>query len=443
MKELLYGRSSKMLVFDKDYIEFCYEVAKCKKELQGDLLKVYSNLLFLKSEKTKVLFYLHQLDEKGILDTVQVDFISSDTFGSLFSNRVKIKDGTPNGNLVSRKILPKLILKYLANKVFFLLKAKIKKQKVIKAWVEITEKIYKDELSDSQILIYPFPLKLHRQLSYVYKKKKKSEKIGLMGVPYKIAPLLRAIFSKSYDKHVATFEQLGAIEQAEYYAKQRGLKQIFTTEEFEVGSYTFAKLLGENNIDVINSCHGLSVYAPFVSYAKFNLINKKQKELYSVFNEGLNFEMMYAQDYKPSPIPIERIVFVDQGDLTKFGLYYEAILREKTLGKLNELGKIKNVPIQIKMHPNTKQKEANRVINKFKNLPLPKQLNIDSKTTIFITLYSTAYYDFRKMGNFVFIKDDMFDPSFFFGPEIDTIDIGNLESHLEQLIKNAPPYEMD
>ena len=51
VKELLYGRPSKMLVFDQDYIEFCYEVAKCKKELQGDLIKAYSNLLFLKSEK--------------------------------------------------------------------------------------------------------------------------------------------------------------------------------------------------------------------------------------------------------------------------------------------------------------------------------------------------------------------------------------------------------
>nr|WP_299171056.1 hypothetical protein [uncultured Allomuricauda sp.] len=437
LEQLIYGMPSKMLVFNEQFMKFCFQVANYQNQFEGDLEKVYTNLLFLKSDKVKILYYLSDLDKEGHLKEINIDFISRKNFGHLFSNQVRINGASLNGNLLTRQILPKLFLKYFANKVFFIFKAKVRKEKVIKAWVEITEKIYKDELKNAQILIYPFPLKIHRQLLYVYKKAIRREKIGLMGVPYRIAPLLKSVFSKDYDYHISVFEHLGAIKQADYFINHSIAKKILTTEEFEVGSYTFSKRLAEGQIEVINSCHGLSVYSPFVSFTKFNLINKKQQQLYSVFNEGLNFEIMYSEDCEPGGIPIRKIIFVDQGNLTKFGLHYEAVLREKTLTALNQLGEKNNFPIEIKTHPNTKQKEIKRIQTLFENLTLIKTLDTTAKETVFITLYSTAYYDFRRIGKFIFIKDDLFDPSLFFGPEINTVHIANLKSNLEQLTKHG------
>lgn len=437
LRELKVNFPYKMLVFDAEFIKFCYLVAKEEPRLEGDLIKIYSNLLFLKSDKIKILYRLYNLDQAGLLQEIHIEFISKNVFGYLFSQKVFISKEDSNANLLSYRIIPKLFLKYFVNKIFFILKAKIKKEKIIKSWVEVTEKIYKDELHNAQILIYPFPIKIYRQLKYIVKKIKNSEKVGLMGVPYRISPLLKSLFSKNIDYYITVFENTGAVRQAKYFLKGHGIQKILTTEEFEVGTYSFSKQLVQNGIQVINSCHGLSVYSPFVHYSKFFLFNKKQQELYSIFNEFLDFEIMHSKKCEREESNVTKVVFVDQGDLRKWGLHYEAVLREKTLEILNQIGEKEKLPIKIKIHPNTKQGEVNRMQAQYKYLPVIKNLGPPSDSTIFITLYSTAYYDFRSLGRFIFIKDDQFNPSLFFGPEIKTVHLSKLKANLEKFITNG------
>ena len=224
-----------MLVFDENFIKFCYLVAKRTPRLEGDLIKIYCNLLFLKSDKIKILYRLHNLDQAGHLKEIHIKF------NYLFSKNISISKENSNGNLLPYQIIPTLFLKYFANKIFFLLKAKVEKGKIIKSWVEVTEKIYREELHDAQILIYPFPIKIYRQLKYIFRKIKNSEKVGIMGVPYRISPLLKTLFNKNIDHLITVFEHTGAIRHANYFINNQGIRNILTTEEFEVGSFSFSK----------------------------------------------------------------------------------------------------------------------------------------------------------------------------------------------------------
>ena len=258
-----------------------------------------------------------------------------------------------------------------------------------------------------------------------------------MGVPYRISPLLKTLFNKNIDHLITVFEHTGAIRHANYFINNQGIRNILTTEEFEVGSFSFSKQLIKNGIHVTNACHGLSVYSPFVYYSKFLLINKKQQELYSIFNEFLNFEIMYEENFNGDDFKVSKVIFVDQGDLSKLGLHYEGALREKVLDILNKSGENGQTPIQIKTHPNTKQAEIKRLQTQYKFLPIIKNLEPPLEDIVFITLYSTAYYDFRNYGSFLFIEDDLFNPSLFFGPKINTVHISELKVKIEELSRNG------
>ena len=112
-----------MYVFDQDFIKFCYWVAKRKSGLEGDLIKIYSNLLFLKSDRIKILYRLYNLDQAGHLREIHIDFVSRIKFRYLFSENVSISKEDSNGNLLPRRIIPKLFLKYFANQLFFFIKS--------------------------------------------------------------------------------------------------------------------------------------------------------------------------------------------------------------------------------------------------------------------------------------------------------------------------------
>lgn len=428
---------SKIFVFDEGFMKFCFELAKREQKFEGDLIRIYCNLLFLKSQKAKVLYRLYNLDRQGFLKEVHINFISRKKFAFLFSEEVFISKDDSNGNLLSHRIIPNLFFKYFANKLFYLLKAKIKQESIVKSWVEVSEKIYRKEIPDAQVLIYPFPIKIYRQLKYILTKIKKSEKFGFMGIPYQISPILKAFSTKNLDYHVTAFEYVGAIRHADYYIKNSKVKKIFTTEEFEAGSYAFSKKLVQNQIHITNTCHGLSVYSPFVSYSKFVLFNRKQQDLYSVFNGFMDFKLMHAGTQKKENIKASKFIFIDQGKLKNFGLHYEANLRERVLSILNKVGEKEGTRIHIKSHPNTKRGEIKRLQAKYRFLPIIKDLEQLDEDIVFITLYSTAYYDFGKLGSFLFIKDDLFDPTLFFGPEINTVHVSELKNRIEEIVKNG------
>ncbi|MBT8326144.1 MAG: hypothetical protein KJP21_00390, partial [Bacteroidia bacterium] len=255
--------------------------------------------------------------------------------------------------------------------------------------------------------------------------------------PYRISPIFKTLYNKNIDYLITVFEYTGAISHANYFLKDHGIRKILTTEEFEVGSFSFSKQLIENGIHVTNACHGLSVYSPFVYYSKFLLINKKQQELYSIFNEYLDFEIMYEETYEKDESEVSKIIFVDQGDLSKLGLHYEASLRGEVLSILNQTSKKGLSSIQIKTHPNTKQGEIKRLQSQYEFLPIIKNLEPPLEGLVFITLYSTAYYDFRNHGRFLFIEDDLFNPSLFFGPKIKTVHVSELKGKIEELVRNG------
>tara|TARA_B100000401_G_C52494450_1_gene571997 strand:- start:224 stop:697 length:474 start_codon:yes stop_codon:yes gene_type:complete len=122
------------------------------------------------------------------------------------------------------------------------------------------------------------------------------------------------------------------------------------------------------------------------------------------------------------------VVYIDQGDLTKYHYFYEANLQKKLVEILQDINKQENKKVFVKFHPNRNEKEKKDFYDRY-GLESIQEFN-KSKNYVFINLYSTSYFDYKKFGPFLFVKDHSFFPKYFFGDEIKSIHIDELKNTL-------------
>ena len=79
------------------------------------------------------------------------------------------------------------------------------------------------------------------------------------------------------------------------------------------------------------------------------------------------------------------------------------------------------------MHPNCGKREKKQISIDYKNIIQLNEFNL-TKNYLFLTMYSSAYFDFKKFGKFIFIEDDFFSSKNLF-ENIHTIHINELENH--------------
>jgi hypothetical protein len=315
--------------------------------------------------------------------------------------------------------------------------SKKKKDSVIRAWVDVDEQLHLKYFQSSTVFIYPFGINLFRSYKFIKYCFNKHESVTLMGIPYSFGKFLNILFKKirMNDFGIISFEIDGMVK----HTKQLGtFDTIFTSDEYIPAIFSLYHNLKINKkVKVINNCHGIGMYNRFINYDQILVFNEKQKSFYEICSPNVNFEVKrkktLKKELKNSYQQID-IIFLEQGELNKYGLQYENALQDEIFNILNNISGIENLNILVKFHPNRSSESKHNVINNYPNIT--EFLMIDTNQNsckYFLNLFSTAYFDFVDQGNFYFIYDQYFNPSKIFGTEIETVHIKKLEQKILDL----------
>jgi hypothetical protein len=395
--------------------------------------KVLVNLLCNKSTKAKFITAIVLLSKKEKIISIESDYISND-FQDFFDYEIKFtcKNKT-NINFIDRSEIKTVILKYFVNIIYRLIRNPFIKPKshVIRTWVDVDEKIYKNLFNSGVIYIYPFPMNIIRGLRYIKNTFLNYKNVSLMGVPYSLKDLAMVIFGGKKDLKILKFEING---HAAHSKDFKNYEKIYTSDEYISAVYALYENLKHK--DIINTAHGVGLYNPYINYNKFFTINEYQMKYYFYKNRKINFEIFDEQksSYQIDSTLKSCIVIIDQGDLSKKGFIYESNLQKKLNQKIIEIKKQTSIEVFVKFHPNRTESEKKKFSKQFDIKEIKNVSRINNINIFFVNLYSGAYYDFIDKGYFIFIYDDFFDPKVFFGDKINSYHIDNINDKIIQTL---------
>lgn len=387
--------------------------------------KVLVNILALRSNKIKIITMLLLISKNRKIKVIDIDFIDNN-FQEFFEYDIKIVENKIKLDYIDKSQFYNAIIKFIINRFFILLSnRKITNNKsVIRAWTELDIELHKKVFYSSMIYIYPFGINIKRGFNFIKTTYKETSNVTLMGVPYSFYKLI-SIFLSINIKDLRLLEyEIDAMKKHSKYFKN--YETIFTSDEYIPAIPILYDELIKEGKNVINVAHGMGIYNPYNIYTKFKLISNLQKNFYIKFEKEMQLivEEKNLNNLEFTNKNLEKkIIFVHQANLEKFDLIYEYKFQKKILKILNSFN-LSN--IYIKLHPNTNKKEKKEIFLNYKNLTEIHNFDTNRYNYLFLTMFSSAYYDFKKYGEFIFIKDDVFSPENMF-ENINILHIDNLE----------------
>ena len=408
-------------------VEDIYNIKKTNTEYP-----VYINLLASKSLKIKYLTIIIELSKTNKLEEISFDYITSD-FQKFFDQSTRIKNKIKKLNFIDKSEVRGIIPKYCANLLFNMLGLFIKKKRtstssLVRAWVDVDEKLHTKEFYDSSIFIYPFGINFKRSYSFIKKVFSNHSNVKLIGINYQFWDAFKVLLGSNKLEKLVTFEFRGMRKHSKAFSN---FKTIYTSDEFQAATPILYK--NTENTRVINRAHGMGCYNLIINYTEFYVYNDIQKEYYKRNNPELIYKIYNSEPEEliqsQSNKKVNRIVYIDQGDLNKYNYFYETKLQNKVLKELKDINEGNNeYEVFVKYHPNRSETEI-KEFNNINKLASIKVLDANEQY-LFINLYSTSYFDFKKLGSFIFVSDDHFSAKYFFGDSITRVHINQLKSKI-------------
>lgn len=393
--------------------------------------KIAVNFLSQRSTKIRIITAIILLSAKYKIAEINVDFIGIE-FLKFFQYPIKINSPKKYGSWIDAHEIYMSILKVFINKLFRLLRNRYLREakSVIRSWIDIDAVLHNEYYNVSCIYIYPYYLNYFRGFKYIINTLRKHKNSTLIGVPYSFSKFLNIVFSSlsQRDKALISFEINAMMRHKKDF---ESYNLILTSDEYIPAIPILYEILLDEKKSIINNCHGIGFYNPYNLYTKMIVFNSAQKEYYQKKNNIKNIEIKedVSSNYKKLNKYFKTIlVYIDQGNLKRHGLLYEEMLQYKVMSKINNLAREHSFTCTIKFHPNRKTSEKKSILLKYKKFEEIRDFErTSSQKYIFINLYSTAFYDFRVFGDFYFIKQDLFDPTLYFGKSINCIKIEEIE----------------
>lgn len=399
--------------------------------------KILVNFLCQRSRKVKSICALICLSEVKKIKRIDADYID-ESFMLFFDSDIIIEKNNPQKQYLNREQKLSSLFKYFPNKLFLLIhllffRNYVRRNILVRAWVDVDEKLHKDKIKDATIFIYPFGISLIRSLKFIVHIHRKYESYSLMGINYSIFKLLRAFFDSVIRKNDFGFVLYETSGMLGHRINVSVFSEIYTSDEYQPAVFA---LYHELSSSITNVCHGIGYYNRFINYDYLEVFNQLQKEYYSELNDNVKVNVNYSEskDLVALNSKSKVLVIIDQGELLNYNLIYESQIQLKILAilnsaKINEAG----FKVLVKFHPNRSHQSKRSYLSKYLNFVELKSVETIGARPIFINLYSTAYYDFRSRGTFIFITDSLFKPQKLFGNKIQTIDLVDLENRLLKL----------
>lgn len=373
-----------------------------------------------------------------LIENRKAEVKNANIFFKDFFQNDQIEFFNKNLNLGFNISISKVLLKYFASTLFHVLSTLIlirnKKRifSIVKSWVEVSLRIHGDiRFKNSLVLVYPFPYSVNRQFDFIKTIKKYKYKFTFGYVSYHFSDLIKLLIRRDY-KNLIKFECNGEKKSAErLLINYPSLKYFYTEDDYNPAILVFNEVLINAGVQVINTSHGINQQVPIIKATKCEYLNTCQMDIYKKYSPKTIFEKQINHSVSTSlienklmDITLFSFVYI-HGNYQESGMSYENNLQEKIISKILEL----NYPnIYIKYHPNVKHKlySSLKEINSFDSLG----------RVIFITINSTSYYTFGKLGLFIFVGDDLCKPFSSFGRHIEFINFENFNN-----IYNYTDYE--
>lgn len=416
------------------HIEVCEHIALLNK-FSGNMKKIYVNILVKHSQKAKIITALIFLADKYGIKSIKASFLTKEIFEKFLDTKeiyFKYQEFIPC-RFINESQYKKLIVKYFAHKFYRVLFFKKSSKNIVRSWVEISEEMYKNEYKNNAlVLIYPFYLNIKRHFKYIKDCKKKKYNFSLAGIPYSIVTLIKSILNTKNDYFYIKFEHDGFLKHSEEILNL-GAEKIYTSDEFEAGAFIMYKDLYQKRIFSYNTAHGMSYGCPYLYYSSFQVYNKSQKKYYAFKSDYINYIVKERKNININKnlICLENkysiaVVYLE-ANFKKLNMKYESNLELGILNVLNEINsKVNNeVNIFIKLHPNNLNGDTGN-LDKLSSLE-----KIKAKKIIFLCYLSAAYYDYKNLGEFIFIEDDYVKTSTFYGEnDLVSVKIDNLKDKI-------------
>lgn len=391
--------------------------------------KVLINMLSLRSNKVDIITALVLISKTKKIKVIDTDFIDTD-FNQLFDYDIEIIDKNFNLSYIDKTQFINAIIKFFINNFFRLLRNKKVKNNssVVRAWTELDIELHREVFYNSTIFIYPFGINLRRSINFIKKCFKENNGVTLMGVPYSFNKLIKIFFSKKKIKDLLLLEyEIDAMKK--HNIDFLNFETIYTSDEYIPAIPVLYDELIQQEKCVINIAHGMGMLNPYNIYTKFKVINELQKKFYENFEQNIEYSI-YRKDLtieKCANEELERVIVFIHQNYSTYNFLYEEELQQKILSKLNACNFCK---VYIKLHPNTKKEEKDKIFLNYQRLKEIKSFDSSKSNYIFFAIQSSAYYDFRKFGQFIFIEDDLFKPTNYFA-NIETIYLEKFEDFIK------------
>lgn len=425
------------------HVEVCEIIAKkLNRSLSKDEEDVYINLLFRKSSLTKQITGLIELINKDVIeiDSIDTNLLNKDLLKLVKNKPYTLKTRTNYIiNYIDRGQFKIFIGKAVLNRIYRIFQKIQESETVIRSWVDVTEELYPKEFYTSQVLVYPFVLNIRRQFKFFKHLFKHHNNWTMAGLPYSIISAIHLVWAKNKDVLLVKSESSAYLKHSREILK-KNIHNVLTSDDFESASIIMHKYLTQSGVYSFNTAHGIGFSLPRVYYKKFKLVNQQQKKFYlKNSSSSIEYELGAARiKLSGSKFSLHKdshpiVVFI-HGNCASVNLIYEGALEDKIMRELKSACAELNMKFKVKLHPNASELLKNKIEGEL-GIDTFKQMDkLKAYRPVFITLFSTAYYDFANLGPFIFVHDNLFDPCIYFGDDIETSEAKNFKELLNKFL---------
>jgi hypothetical protein len=416
------------------HVEVCRAIAT-ERKWDGDTFRVGVNWLVHRCERPKNLSALLWHAQQGTVKEARCGREAGAVLRALGCAAAVTELAITEPTLVPVRQRVIFALKVAWHRVYRLFSRRIRTPGVIRAWVEVSEKLFVDKCPTSTILLYPFILNLKRHLLFTRRVRKLYPHVTFAGVPYRPRDAFRVLFANDPAGAMADAEAL-AFRRHARELRADGVTQIYTSDEYEpagVALHEEGRRLGMRSV---NAAHGLGVFCPYLAHDEFRYLNPSQARFYARYSPGIEF--------RPRPLEIKRlfegtagrfeptVVFLYQ-NFRDYRIWYEARIQDGLVERAREAASAAGLPLVIKAHPNQKQAESDAMAKRFGVRVVRLFPELAGTSPIFLNIHSTAWYDALATGPVLTFKTGSLTPEVYYGDDVSVVAPNELGSVFARL----------
>lgn len=408
-----------------------------------DSRHIFLNTLSKKSSRARAITALLFLARRTTNPLIRIESdVVEERFQPLFGDQVTLVfHGSPKSNALDRFEIVRFLGKALLHTIFRFAGVFFSKRQgptVIRAWVDSTDRAYRDQIDHHPLVVFPFFGSHLRQLKYLIRLVRQRRPFRVAGVPYRIRDLLAVAFFWNRRDQTITAAELHGFERLATRLIGAGIETIYTTDEYEVASFVLHERLIQSGIQSINRSHGIATYGPCVTYSVFRCHTESQAKFYQMRGSVGRFEIKPFQLNsrplrRPDDTNYSPVFLYLMGNWRLAGKKFEEQLELTTIESLLQVSKKTSIPLILKAHPNMGRSHRRDLESRF-GISIIDQVDqpLETAHPIVMTLLSSAYYDYFHWGPVIICRNNDLDPTLVYGDDVVTYHVGSEEADLEK-----------